>query len=98
MAGFVQTIEFSTTRIDEFRALVDRMRAERGDELSARRSLLTEDRDQPGRYVVVVEFDSYEDAMRNSNDPVTARYAGEMAALADSGPVFRNLDLIAVEI
>lgn len=98
MTDFIQTIEFTTSRIDDFQSLVEQMRAERGDALTARTSTLTQDRDEPGRYVVIVRFDSYDEAMRNSNDPVTASYAHKMAELADSGPTFRNLDVVADEL
>jgi hypothetical protein len=94
MAGFVQIMEFDTSRIDEVDALSRRMQAERGDDLLATKATITEDRDRRGHYYVIVEFPSYEDAMKNSNDPVTSRYAGEMAALLDGPPVFRNLDVV----
>jgi hypothetical protein len=43
---------------------------------------------------VIVEFDSYESAMRNSQLPETQEFAGRIAALADSPPAFQNLDVI----
>lgn len=95
MPEFIQIVEFTTSRIDEFRALAREMRDERGDDLSARVATLAEDRDEPGRYAVIVRFDSYEEAMANSSNPVTQKYAAKMAALADSAPTFRNLDVVA---
>ena len=93
MSGFVQIMEFDTSRIDEVEALSERLQKERGDALLARRATVTADRDRPGHYVVVVEFDSYEEAMRNSDDPATGRYAAEMATLMDGPPTFHNLDV-----
>ena len=59
MTGFVQIIEFRTQRIEELRALVEEMRAESGDDTgSARRGTVTKDRDRPGHYLNIVEFDS----------------------------------------
>lgn len=96
MPGFVQIMEITTSRIDDVRALTERMSQERGTSLLARRVTLAADRDNPGRYSYVVEFDSYEEAMRNSNDPETSRFAEEMMALLDSPPTFRNLDVVDV--
>ena len=39
-------------------------------------------------------FDSYEDAMANSDLPVTAEFSQRMMALADGPPTFRNLDVL----
>lgn len=47
--------------------------------------------------VAVVEFDSYEQAMKNSNDPVTGEYAQQMGALLDGPPRFYNLDVRMVQ-
>lgn len=96
MGGFVQIMEITTSRIDEVRAFSTRMSEERGDALLARQASITADRDNPGRYFIIVEFDSYEEAMRNSNDPETARYAEEMGALIDGPPTFHNLDVVDV--
>ena len=93
MPGFVQIMEISTSRIDEVEALSRKMQQERGDALLASRAAVTEDRDRPGHYFVIVEFDSYEEAMRNSSDPVTSRYAEHLGALLDGPPTFHNLDV-----
>ena len=90
---FVQVIEFSTTRIDEMRQLLDEWRAATEGKRAATRGMLCADRDQPNRYVNVVEFPSYEEAMRNSEMPETTEMSGRMAALCDGPPTFRNLDV-----
>jgi hypothetical protein len=91
--GFVQLMEFKTSRIDEVDAIVDKMRAERGDALLATRATSATDRDRPGYYFSIVEFNSYEEAMKNSNDPATSAFASQMAALLDGPPKFYNLDV-----
>jgi len=96
MPGFVQIMEFDTTRIDDVEALSKRMQQERGDDLLASKATITEDRDRRGHYCVIVEFDSYEEAMKNSNDPATGKYSEQMGALLDGPPTFRNLDVISV--
>ena len=92
MQGFVQVMEFETSNIDEVEAFARRMETERGDALLARRATVYEDRDRRGTYLVVVEFDSHDEAMKNSDDPETDRYAKEMVGLLDGLPRFRNLD------
>src|SRR5882724_8497520 len=96
MAGFIQIIELRTARIDEVRAIVDDYRASIGDDNTARRSTVTQDRDNPGTYLNVVEFDSYESAMKNSARPATQQLAEQMAKLCDAPPKFRNLDVVEV--
>jgi hypothetical protein len=96
MAGFVQIVEFNTSRIDDIQALGEQMRAQRapGDEWSVRRATFTADRDRPGHYLSVIEFDSYESAMDNSNRPETTQFAARMAELCDGPPTFHNLDVM----
>ena len=93
MASFVQIIEFSTSRIDEVRALGEQMQSQR-EAGTALRGMVCADRDRPNHYFNVVEFDSYESAMENSNRPETTEFASKMRALCDGAPVFRNLDVL----
>ena len=93
MAGFVQIMEIKTSRIDEVEAMSKKMQEERGDTLLATKGTVTADRDRPGYYLVIVEFDSYEEAMKNSNDPATSKYAEQMGALLEQPPKFYNLDV-----
>ncbi len=91
-SGFVQIIEFKTSRIDELRALVDELGSDPGPE-GALRGTLTQDRDRPGWYLNIVEFDSYESAMSNSNRPEVSAFAARMATLCEEPPRFYNLDV-----
>jgi len=90
MAGFIQIIEFSTSRIDEVQALAEGM-----DDMGyARRAHVTADRDRPGTYLNIVEFDSYDEAMKNSERPEVGEFAGKLAELCDGPPKFYNLDVV----
>jgi len=93
MAGFVQIIEFRTSRFDDVKALADQYDLGRQSGNQARRVTLTEDRDRPGTYLNIVEFDSYESAMENSKRPETAEFAEQMQKLCDGPPTFYNLDV-----
>lgn len=96
MAEFVQIIEIKTSRIEEVDALVEELRAS-GGQMPMVRALMAADRDRPGHYLSILEFDSYEEAMANSNKPETTEMAQRMAALCDEPPTFRNLDVRRVE-
>jgi hypothetical protein len=90
MAGFVQIIEFTTSRIDEIEKLAESM----GDMGFARRATITADRDRSGTYLNIVEFDSYDEAMQNSSRPEVGEFAGKLAELCDGPPRFYNLDVV----
>ncbi|MCH5673195.1 hypothetical protein [Streptomyces gilvus] len=91
---FIQIVDFETERIEEMRKLSEEM-----DERFASRSggpthrLVLRDRNQPNRYLVVIEFNSYEEAMATSNAPETAEFAQRMAALCTRPPAFTDCDL-----
>jgi hypothetical protein len=95
MAGFIQIIEFETSRFDEITALLEEVRTRLDDRQSARplRGTSTADRDRPGFYLNIIEFDSYEAAMENSNRPETGEFAARLAKLCDAPPKFYNLDV-----
>lgn len=97
MAGFVQIIEFTSSRIDEIRAMHEQWRDAHPD-IGPLRITVTADRDRRNTYCSIVEFSSHEEAMRNSEDPSTGEWAASMAALCDGEPTFRNLDTILTEV
>lgn len=97
MAGFVQIIEYQTSKFDEMQKLSEEYRAATEGRRSTGRIMICADRDRPNTYLTIVEFPSYEEAMKNSDLPETGEFAGKMAALADGPPVFRNLDLERIE-
>ncbi|MFJ7072489.1 hypothetical protein [Streptomyces sp. NPDC098781] len=91
---FMQIIDFETERIEEMRELA-RESEQRlaGSNGGPTRRFVLKDRGQPNRYLVVIEFDSYEDAMRNSDDPETTKFAEQMAALCTRPPSFTDCDV-----
>ena len=96
MAGFVQIIEIKTSRIDEVDALVAELRAS-GEPMPMGRATMTADRDRPGYYLNILEFESYEQAMENSERPQTTEFAARMSSLCDGPPTFYNLDVRRTE-
>jgi hypothetical protein len=94
---FAQIIEFRTDRVDELRAMVqeyeDHARGEDRADKPRHRTLL-QDRDVPGRYLALVEFDSAEAAMANSGRPETSALAERMTKLTTQPPSFTNCDVL----
>lgn len=89
---FIQLVDAHTDKFEEIQKL-----AEHYDDSgpgTARRSIVTRDRNDERRFVVVVFFDSYESAMENSNRPETNEFAEKMAALVDGPPTFHDLDVV----
>ena len=91
---YVQTIEFTTTRIDEVMALDAKWESSTVGKRTATGMRITKDRDRPNTYMWVIEFPSAEGAAKNNDLPETAEIAEKMAKLCDGEPIFRNLDLL----
>jgi quinol monooxygenase YgiN len=96
MTAFVQLVEMSTSRFDEMQKFTEEWRAKNPDRMLDW-SMVTQDRDNPGKYVVIVHFESYDVAMKNSADPRTAEYAAKMDELSDAPATFKNLDVVMSE-
>jgi quinol monooxygenase YgiN len=92
--GFIQLVEFSTTRIDEMKQLSDKYQADSEGKRKVVRGTLCVDRNTPNRYVVVAEFRSPEEAQENSNLPETQAFAKAMDELCDGPAAFRDLEVI----
>jgi hypothetical protein len=92
--SFVQVVEFRTSDLDAVRQADAGWRRASEGKRTVRREILAADRNQPGRYYVIVFFDSYESAMENSKLPETQAAAEKYMALADVPPVFYDLDVL----
>jgi hypothetical protein len=100
MAGFVQIIEYRTSKPDEVAAITEEFQKRRmaeGDGPAPTRGMTCADRDEPGRYFAIVEFSSYEDAMENSNRSDTSDFAARMMELCDGPARYYNLDVAETE-
>ncbi|MEY9889349.1 uncharacterized protein (DUF1330 family) [Catenulispora sp. MAP12-49] len=97
MTAFIQIMEYETTHAEEFDKLLDEWITATEGKRTATHDLHTQDRDRTGRYVDIIEFPSYEAAMRNSELPETQRIAAQMRELCDSDVRFMNLDVLRDE-
>ena len=91
---FIQIIECRTSKVDELTALEDEWEKATEGKRTLRRSIITRDRNDPDRYLVLAFFDSYESAMVNSNLPETGEFGQKQAALLDAPMVFTDLDVV----
>lgn len=93
---FTQHIVVWTDDPDALRSLLDEWNAE--DAVAAPGYLggaLLAFRDKPGRYVIVAEFDSWENAQANSDRPETKAWATKLSEVITKEPKYENLDVLA---
>ena len=91
---FIQTISFTTSRMDEMQALMDAFDSGSEPRPGFLGAKVVKDRDRENAFMVIAEFESYELAMENSARPETDAFAKQMAELSDGPPAFGNYDLI----
>ncbi|MFJ6635554.1 ester cyclase [Streptomyces sp. NPDC091376] len=94
---FVQLIDCKTDRLDELNRLMDTWVEQTKGKRTATHNLVAKDRSDATHVIEIVEFPSYEDAMRNSNLPETDRVFQEMVALCDDMPTFTDLEVVRDE-
>ncbi|MGW0335074.1 hypothetical protein ACWD0J_24940 [Streptomyces sp. NPDC003011] len=95
---FVQIIDFETERLEEMEQLLQEMgQRNAGREGGPTHRMLLKDRDHPRRHLAVIEFDSYEEAMRNSADPETTQLAERLGELSVGERVYTNCDLLRAD-
>ncbi|SRR6266511_4235769 len=92
--AFIQIIECRTSKVDELQAMDGEWEHATEGKRTLRRSILTQDRNDPDRYLVLAFFESYESAMENSQLPETRAFAERYNALLDSPMVFHDLDVL----
>ncbi len=92
--AFIQIIEYRTSKPAEMQAVADEWAQAAEGKRKARRRVLCQDRDHDGRYVNIVFFDSYEEAMENSALPETDRFSKQLMSFTDGPPTFYNLDVV----
>lgn len=94
---FVQLIDCRTSRFDEMNRLMDRWVEQTKGKRTATHDIIGKDRSDASHFIEIVEFPSYEEAMRNSHLPETDRIFQEMVDLCDETPTFTDLDVVRDE-
>jgi hypothetical protein len=93
MAGFIQLIEYETNDVEAVEKAILKFRDEHPGVMTFTTSLVAEDRDKPGTYISIVEFPSYEEAMKQSNHPALSEYVQSFGPDLMANRRFRNLDV-----
>ncbi|WP_128379163.1 ester cyclase [Streptomyces cavernae] len=94
---FVQLIDCKTSRFDEMNRLMDAWVEQTRGKRTATHNVIGKDRSDASHFVEIVEFPSYEEAMRNSNLPETDRIFRQLVELCDEMPTFTDLDVVRDE-
>lgn len=92
--SFIQVIDYETKDAKAVDRAHDEWKNATEGKRSAQRVLRSKYHDDPGRFCDIVFFDSYEDAMRNSDLPETKEFAKKLQDAADGEPQYWNLDLV----
>src|SRR5437764_15198127 len=94
--SFIQLISYRTHEPEKVGRLLDEWITNSAGQRTATRTRVGKDRNDPTRYVEILEFPSYEEAMRNSQlDVTTATDARFRPLIADL--TFTDLDLVRDE-
>lgn len=94
---FVQIIDCRTSRFDDVNRLMDTWVEQTRGKRTATHAVVGKDHSDASHFIEIVEFPSYEEAMRNSNLPETDKIFREMVALCDEMPTFTDLDVVRDE-
>jgi steroid delta-isomerase-like uncharacterized protein len=94
---FVQIIDCKTDRVDDMNRLLDKWVEQTHGKRTATHATVATDRADSHHVIEIVEFPSYEEAMRQSNLPETNRIFEEMVALCEMPPTFTDLDVVRDE-
>ena len=92
--SFIQIIECRTSKFDEINALDEEWHKATEGQRTVRRSIVTRDRNDPDRHLILVFFDDYESAMVNSALPATGEFARKQMELMDGPVTFSDLDVL----
>ncbi|WP_329115683.1 hypothetical protein [Streptomyces sp. NBC_01465] len=91
---FAQIIEFETERIDEIRSVIAQFEQQnQGKQGHPVHRTVLQDRAHPKRFLVVIEFNSYEEAMINSRNPEVDKLSQKLASMATKKPTFTDCDI-----
>jgi hypothetical protein len=94
---FIQLIEYRTTQPEAVDELLSQWIAASGGQRTATRTRVGRDHDDAQHFVEILEFPSYEEAMRNSELPATNGVHEQFVELCSEPPRFVDLDIVREE-
>jgi quinol monooxygenase YgiN len=92
--SFVQVIDYKSSKPDEIHRIHDEWTEATKGKRRAKRLLLAKYHDDPSSFCEIVFFDSYEDAMKNSQLPETKEFAKRLKNAIDGEPTYFDLDVV----
>ncbi|MEU5421464.1 ester cyclase [Streptomyces sp. NPDC001407] len=95
--AFMQIVDCKTRSYDDMNRLMDQWVEATEGKRTATHAVVGRDRSDSDHYVEIIEFPSYEEAMKNSGLPETNRIFEEMVALCEGEPVFTDLEVVRDE-
>ncbi|KUJ70014.1 SnoaL-like polyketide cyclase [Streptomyces albus subsp. albus] len=95
--AFVQIMDCKTSRIDDMNRLMDQWVERTKGRRTATHNIIGKDRSDSSHYIEIIEFPSYEEAMKNSNLTETDETFQQIVALCDGMPTFTDLDVVRDE-
>jgi hypothetical protein len=93
--AFIQIVELKTSKFEQVQQLEEEWKAATEGKRTLRRAVVTRDRNDPKRHLVIAFFDSYDSAMENSNLPETTEFGKKQGALLDGPMAFTDLDVLS---
>ncbi|MEV5989459.1 ester cyclase [Streptomyces sp. NPDC052051] len=94
---YVRLIDCRTRRFDEMNRIMEAWVEQTRGRRTATHSVIGKDRADDSHFIEIVEFPSYEEAMRTAHLPESQKIFREMVALCDGTPTFTELDVIRDE-
>ncbi len=92
--AFTQTMTVQARSAQALADLLDGWhREQQGSAPGYERARLLADRDEPGRFVIEVDFSSEEEARRNNARSETRAWAEKLTGLAEGEPEYRNYEV-----
>lgn len=91
--SFIQLISYRTSEPEKVGRLLDEWIANSAGQRTATRTRIGRDRNEPDRYVEILEFPSYEEAMRNSDLDVTNQTDSDFRPIVED-LTFTDVDII----
>jgi hypothetical protein len=94
---FIQLIEYRTTQPEAVDELLSQWIADSGGRRTATRTRVGRDHHDGDHFVEILEFPSYDEAMRNSEMPETNGIHERFVQLCAEPPRFVDLDVVREE-
>jgi hypothetical protein len=92
--AFIQVIDYETSNPEAVEAAHEAWRESTEGKRNAKRIVRTRYHDDPNRFCDIVFFDSYDQAMQNSDLPETGEFAGRLSEAVKGEPHYWNLDVV----